>query len=45
VDFDDVKAMATSVLRHRLILNFHARAEGIDTDEIIRRILSQVRTK
>ncbi len=45
VDFDDVKAMATPVLRHRLILNFHARAEGIDTDEIIRRILSQVRTK
>ncbi len=45
VDFDDVKAIATSVLRHRLILNFHARAEGIDTDEIIRRILNQVRTK
>jgi MoxR-like ATPase len=45
VDFEDVKAMATPVLRHRLILNFHARAEGIDTDEIIRRILSQVRTK
>jgi MoxR-like ATPase len=45
VDFDDVKAMAPSVLRHRLILNFHARAEGIDTDEIIRRILSQVRTQ
>jgi len=45
VDFDDVKAMATPVLRHRLVLNFHARAEGVDTDEIIRRILSQVRTK
>jgi MoxR-like ATPase len=45
VDFEDVKAMATPVLRHRLILNFHARAEGIDTDEVIRRILSQVRTK
>ncbi len=45
VDFEDVKAMATPVLRHRLILNFHARAEGIDTDEIIRRILSQVRNK
>ena len=45
VDFDDVKAMARPVLRHRLVLNFHARAEGIDTDEIIRRIVSQVRTR
>lgn len=45
VDFDDVKAMARPVLRHRLVLNFHARAEGIDTDEIIRRILDQVRTR
>lgn len=45
VDFDDVKAMATPVLRHRLVLNFHARAESVDADEIIRRILRQVRTK
>lgn len=45
VDFDDVKMIASSVLRHRLILNFHARAEGIDSDEIITRILAQVRTK
>ena len=45
VDFDDVKAMATPVLRHRLVLNFHARAEGVDTDEVIRRILAQVRTR
>ena len=45
VDFEDVKAMATPVLRHRLVLNFHARAEGVDTDEIIRRIVSQVKTR
>ena len=44
VDFDDVKAVATPVLRHRLVLNFHARAEGVDADEIIRRILSVVKT-
>lgn len=42
VDFDDVRAVATPVLRHRLVLNFHARAEGIDTDEIVRRILQWV---
>jgi MoxR-like ATPase len=45
VDFDDVKAMATPVLRHRLVLNFHARAEGVDADEVIRRILIQVKTR
>jgi len=44
VDFDDVRAVAVPVLRHRLVLNFHARAEGVDADEIIRRILGQVRT-
>ena len=43
VDFDDIRAMAIPVLRHRLVLNFHARADGIDADEIIRRILKQVR--
>ncbi|MFO0906303.1 MAG: MoxR family ATPase [Pirellulales bacterium] len=43
VDFDDVRAVASPVLRHRLVLNFHARAEGIDTDEVIRRVLQQVR--
>ncbi|MGH7134174.1 MAG: AAA family ATPase [Pirellulales bacterium] len=44
VDFDDVKAMAVPVLRHRLVLNFHARADGVDADEIIRRLLKYVRT-
>jgi MoxR-like ATPase len=43
VDFEDVKAMAVPVLRHRLILNFHARAENVDVDEVIRRIVAQVR--
>ena len=45
VDFEDVKAVAVPVLRHRLVLNFHARAAAVDADEIIRRILKQVRTK
>lgn len=45
VDFEDVRAMAIPVLRHRLVLNFHARAEGIDADEIIQRILKKVRTR
>lgn len=44
VDFDDVRAVASPVLRHRLVLNFHARADGVDADEIIKRILAQVKT-
>jgi MoxR-like ATPase len=45
VDFDDVRSVATPVLRHRLVLNFHARAEGLNADEIIRRIVAKVRSK
>ena len=43
VDFDDVKAVAMPVLRHRLVLNFHARADGIDADAVARRLLETVR--
>ena len=43
VDFDDVKALAGPVLRHRLILNFNARADGIDADALIRRLVEAVK--
>src|SRR3982751_2601360 len=33
--FDDIESVAASALRHRLILNFEAEAEGITTDHII----------
>ena len=42
VDFEDVQAVAAPVLRHRLVLNFHARAEGVNVDTIIRTVLSSV---
>ena len=38
VDFADVRALATPVLRHRLVLNFHARADGVDADALIERL-------
>jgi MoxR-like ATPase len=41
VDFADVRSVAAPVLRHRLVLNFHARAEKIDADTIIARLLQQ----
>jgi MoxR-like ATPase len=43
VDFEDVKSLAGSVLRHRLVLNFHARADGVDADAVIRRLVEAVR--
>ncbi|MEE8452175.1 MAG: MoxR family ATPase [Thermoguttaceae bacterium] len=42
VDFADITALAGPVLRHRLVLNFHARADGVDSDEIIRRLVKAV---
>ena len=42
VSFEDIQAVATATLRHRLILNFEAEAEGITTDHVIRQILAEV---
>jgi MoxR-like ATPase len=42
VAYEDVTALAAATLRHRLLLNFHAESERIDTDEIIRRLLAQL---
>lgn len=38
-DIEDVKAVAHSVLRHRLVKNYKAEAEGLTIDDIINRIL------
>jgi len=42
VAFDDLRAAALPALRHRLILNFEAQAEGITTDEVLHEILAEV---
>src|SRR5580693_6335794 len=42
VSFDDIEAVATAAMRHRLILNFEAEAEGITTDHIVTQILKDV---
>jgi MoxR-like ATPase len=39
VAYEDITALAAPALRHRLLLNFHAESERIDSDEIIRRLL------
>jgi MoxR-like ATPase len=42
VTYDDITALATPVLRHRILLNFHAESDRIDADEILRRLLEQI---
>jgi len=39
-DIEDVQAVATEVLRHRIVRNYYAEAEGISTEEIIGQLLS-----
>ena len=42
VSFDDLRASAHAVLRHRILLNFEGEAEGVSTDTIIDDILREV---
>ena len=44
VSFDDIKAHALPTLRHRILLNFEAEAEGRTTDEIIQNIVDTLVT-
>lgn len=38
----DLLRVATPALRHRLILGFEAESEGLDADEVVRRLLDEV---
>jgi MoxR-like ATPase len=37
---DDIRAVATPVLRHRLVLNFNAEADGLRPDDLIARLIA-----
>ena len=39
---EDVQAVAYDVLRHRLILNYEAEAEGITTDRMISELINRI---
>jgi MoxR-like ATPase len=41
VALDDIRQAALPALRHRLILNFEAQAEGVTTDRVIQNILEE----
>jgi MoxR-like ATPase len=40
-DIEDVKAVAVSVLRHRIVPSFTAEAEGITSADIIKRLMNE----
>jgi MoxR-like ATPase len=40
VTLEDVEAVAEPVLRHRLVPNFNAEAEGVSVEQIIAKILA-----
>ncbi|HET6427479.1 MAG TPA: MoxR family ATPase [Phycisphaerae bacterium] len=40
---EDVRAMALPVLRHRIITTFNAEAAGITSNEVVRRLLAEIR--
>jgi MoxR-like ATPase len=42
VSCEDVRAVAPAVLRHRVLLNFQAEAEKIDSDQVIKQLLEAV---
>jgi MoxR-like ATPase len=39
VTFEDVRALAVPVLRHRILLNFHAESDRLKSDDILGRLL------
>jgi MoxR-like ATPase len=42
VSFDDIRALAHPVLRHRVLTNFHAQSEGVTSDMLVDRLLEAV---
>jgi len=42
VSFEDVRALLKPVLRHRILLNFHAQSERVTTDQVVDRLVEAV---
>jgi MoxR-like ATPase len=43
VGAEDIRALAAPVLRHRILVNYRAEAEGANVETIIRRLLETVK--
>ena len=44
VSFEDIRALAHPVMRHRVLTNFRAESEGVSSDQIIDELLAEVPT-
>ena len=45
VSFDDLKRAALPALRHRVILNFEAQAEGMAADDVVKQVVETVKAE
>jgi MoxR-like ATPase len=45
VSLEDVRSVAAPVLRHRVLVNFEAEAEGVDAEAIVWRLLEAIRAR
>jgi len=43
VSIDDLQALAAPTLRHRILLNYRAEAEGIRVDDVVQKLLATVK--
>lgn len=43
IDPDDIKRVAKPVLRHRVATNFQAQAEGMSTDDIVDKLIDEIK--
>jgi MoxR-like ATPase len=41
---EDLDAVAEPVLSHRILINFQAESEGVDSGTVIRRVLGEIRS-
>jgi MoxR-like ATPase len=43
VNFEDIRALAHPVLRHRVLINYRAEAEGVVGENLVDRLLKSVK--
>ena len=39
VSYEDIRNVAAPVLRHRILLNFHAESDRLTTDDLLKRLI------
>ena len=45
VSFEDVRRVCLPAMRHRVIVNFEAQAEGVEADKVLLELLEKVPEK